>query len=214
LLNVQVFTSSGTYTPTNGATKLMVRVLGSGGAGGGSVATGSTQLSYGSGGGAGGYVEAFITSGITSQTVTIGAGGTGASGTTGGTGGTTSFGSLIVCAGGAGGNSSPTESSGSVIGGGTGGSATVSGSNVVTIVKLSGAAANSWQSTTYTQGLTGGPGAASQLAQGGYGNGANGNGEVGQGYGSGGSGSVSGPSNGAFAGGAGSPGIIIIQEYI
>src|ERR1700722_1619139 len=90
----QVFTSSGTYTPTTGMVYCQVFILG-GGAGG------QPRVSLGSGasngGGAGEYAQGIFSAATIggSQTVTIGAGG--ASNTNGGT---SSLGSLISCNGG------------------------------------------------------------------------------------------------------------------
>ena len=49
----QVFTSTGTYTPTTGMLYCDVIVIGGGGAGGGGAITGATTTSLGSGGGGG-----------------------------------------------------------------------------------------------------------------------------------------------------------------
>jgi hypothetical protein len=116
-LGVQIFTSSGTYTPGNytiggrsvTATKAIVKAVGAGGGGGGASATSATQVSFASGGNAGAYGELLIQSGLSSQTVTIGAGGSAATAgqNNGGNGGSTSFGSLMVCAGGGGGVGAP-----------------------------------------------------------------------------------------------------------
>lgn len=86
--NMEIFTSSGTFTPKAGVVRYFIKAVGGGGGG-----------SYG-GGAAGGYAEGFanITS---SETVTIGAGGG-----SGSSGGTTSVGSMVTCYGGAGGATS------------------------------------------------------------------------------------------------------------
>lgn len=104
LINIQVFKSSGTYTPSTGVAKVLVRAWGGGGGGG----TTNSGAIGGPGGGGGAYVEAFITN-STSQTITIGAGGTGGvanNGTNSTAGGDTSFGSLLVAKGGGRGESS------------------------------------------------------------------------------------------------------------
>src|SRR6185369_12790577 len=95
----QIFTSSGTYTPTTGMLYCIVECVGGGGGGGGVTGTAS-QIYQGGGGGSGGYSR-LIASAATigaSQTVTIGAAGTaGASGSNnGGAGGDTSVGSLCI----------------------------------------------------------------------------------------------------------------------
>lgn len=102
LIGRRVFTSNGTYTPTNGTRLIIVEAVGGGGAGGGAITT-STGVSAGSGGASGSYGKSQYTSGFNSVAVTIGAGGASVSGGNGGNGGTTSFGSLLVCPGGGGG---------------------------------------------------------------------------------------------------------------
>lgn len=89
LLNVQVFTSSGTYTPTAGVTRILVDVLGPGGVGStGSTNTASNIRSVGGRGGDGGCLRSLFTTTVVSQTVTVGA-----------SGGLSSFGSLIASVG-------------------------------------------------------------------------------------------------------------------
>src|ERR1700720_4672748 len=70
---VQVFTSSGTYTPSAGLVTAIIECVGGGGGGGGS-AFSPTQVHGGGGGGAGGYARAYKTASQigASQTVTIG----------------------------------------------------------------------------------------------------------------------------------------------
>lgn len=122
--NMQVFTSSGTFTPAAGVTKVYVEVWGAGGGGGG------TSNATGAGGGGGAYSAGFLTvTPSTGHTVTVGTGGTAGSsgGGTGGTGGTSSFAGKSVTAqstGGAGGvggayNTYGAGGSGGVASGGT-----------------------------------------------------------------------------------------------
>jgi len=96
-LAIQVFTSSGTYTPTTGATTAVVEVVGGGGGGAGCI---SGQ--YGSSGSAGGYAKKRVSlSGVTTETVIIGAAGTGGTGAADGTAGaTSSFGAHCSATGG------------------------------------------------------------------------------------------------------------------
>jgi hypothetical protein len=101
LINIQIFTSSGTYNPSAGVNKAFVECWGGGGGGGGST---SSSITAG-GGGAGAYAAGLVT--ISGQvTITIGAAGTNVASDTssaGGNGGNTSFGSSIIAAGGSGG---------------------------------------------------------------------------------------------------------------
>lgn len=103
LLNIQVFSTTGTYTPTTGTAAVYVKVQAGGGAGGGTPATSTGQAAAGSGGTAGAYAEGYYTSGFSGVTVTVGTGGAGVSGSAGGAGSTSSFGALLSCPGGAGG---------------------------------------------------------------------------------------------------------------
>lgn len=102
LLNIQVVTVSGTYTPTAGANSAIVFGAGSGGAAGGLPTTGTSQTAGSAGGSAGAFGAIRIPSGLTSQTVTIGAAGVGGSGI-GGAGQACSWGALMVLPGGPGG---------------------------------------------------------------------------------------------------------------
>jgi len=102
--NMQVFTTSGTFTIPAGITKIMVEVHGGGGGGG----SGNDTSDVGQGGSGGGYGKGIFTvTPAAVHTVTVGAGGTGAgtasSCLVGGVGGTSSFGALISATGGGGG---------------------------------------------------------------------------------------------------------------
>ncbi|EED98585.1 conserved hypothetical protein [Burkholderia multivorans CGD1] len=70
LLNVQVFTANGTYTPTSGTAKVIVTVQAPGGGSGAVPATAAGQSAAASGGGAGSYAKALITSGFSGVTIT------------------------------------------------------------------------------------------------------------------------------------------------
>ena len=70
---LQVFTGSGTYTPTSGMTKCLVFATGGGGGGGGADGTDSSCNAAGGGGGAGGTAIELIsaaTIGSSSQSIT------------------------------------------------------------------------------------------------------------------------------------------------
>jgi len=208
----QVFTGTGTYTPTAGMLYCEVICVGGGGAGGGAATTGATTASAGTGGGAGEYaVGVFSAATIgASKAVTIGAGGTGVSGTTGNTGGTSSLSTLITAIGGTGGGTVAAATAGSLSGGagGTGG----------TVASYSSPGARGGTCFFSVGGGTGyaGMGANSQLGEGGDGGAVNtGPGGAGTGYGAGG-GSALNFINQAVArtGGAGAPGIVIVTEYV
>ncbi len=77
LINIQQFTSSGTYTPTSGMSFVIVEACGGGGGGGGIAATGASQCASSSGGGQGASGRGKYTSSSvgSSVAVTIGAAG-------------------------------------------------------------------------------------------------------------------------------------------
>lgn len=211
LLNVQTFTSSGTYTPTPGTNRIKVRAIGGGGSGGGVPANSASQLSVSSGGASGSWAEAQYTSGFSSGvTVTIGAGGIGVA-NGGNAGGTTSFGGLLICPG-----------------GGFGGIVQISNSSIVGISNTgpSGAGVTGSGIVHSTQGSIGSNGqvfGTAGVVMPGFGGlspfgcggtniaGAAGGNASGRGAGGGGTGGVA--SAAAFAGGNGSSGIVIVEEY-
>lgn len=110
--NMQVFTSSGTYSKPAGLKRIKVTVVGGGGGSGGA---GSGPGAFGNGGGGGGAAvklieEASLASG---ETVTVGAGGAATA-----AGGTSSFGAFCSATGGAGGTDSGAVSSAGGVGSG------------------------------------------------------------------------------------------------
>jgi hypothetical protein len=201
----QVFSASGTYTPSAGMLYCDAEIWGAGGGGGGVT---TTAGSVGAGGGAGAYCKKLITAAAigVSKAITIGAAGTAGAtaGGTGGTGGTTTLGVILSATGGGGGQGT---SSGSPLLGGTGGTATGGDIN------LTGSSANTIGGNVATGEISG---AGASTALGGYG--------ISQNYtvnaigqsalantGSGGGGAAA---NGtANAGGAGGSGYVVVTEY-
>jgi hypothetical protein len=207
LIRTLVITSSTIYTPISGANDIRVQLMGGGGGGGG-VGTGNGR--YGSGGGAGGYGWVYLSNigPSTNITVTIGAGGKGGTGapsvTNGGTGGTTSFvtpSTTLSVTGGAGGI---TDTSTNNINGGLGGSTFTGPFTLIAAGQAGGPGF-----TSYSGGggntLWGAGGQAISLS-------ANAPGAAALGFGSGGGGAFS-VTSAAQNGGAGAPGIIIVEEY-
>ncbi|MCC7577994.1 hypothetical protein H8V75_03465 [Enterobacter roggenkampii] len=217
LLNVQVFTASGTYTPTSGTKRIKVRMVGGGGAGGGTAVTSATQIAAAFGGNAGSYAESKIidVSAVASVVVTVGSAGLGMAGATGGNGGASTFGSYLIAPGGAGGPLGPAGSglsmaSDSAAGTASSGSALLfgdsgrPGSGPISISTDVGSQSN----------FKSGKGADSVF--GGSGGGKIGGGTVraANGYGAGGGGQAVGPSaTTTGAGGNGSGGLVIVEEY-
>lgn len=213
LLNVQTFTANGTYTPTPGTTRIVVKGQGAGGAGGGAGASGGGQVIIGSGGGAGGIAESFFTTGFTpTVAVTIGAGGTGVAGANGNAGGASSFGALMTFSGGAGGLTGGLAAV-SAAGQAAGGAST--GGNIYSVP---GNSSDQAIGSFASGGLVTGRGANSLYGSGGpssvTGTGTNSfSGQAATGRGAGGGGSVTVASGAVATGGTGTGGIIIVYEY-
>jgi len=217
VLSMQTFTASGTYTPTAGATWVVIEAVGGGGGGGGAGSTTGSEVSCGGGGAGAAYGRALcsIAQIGVSQIVTIGNGGTAGSsaGGNGGDGGDTSVGTLLVVKGGGGALGRTGQNTAFMVGaaGGCTGTGTSSGATSyffafgnpgqwgLTNVSL----ANGW----------GGGGGGSMLGGGASGLGSPASGSTPSGYGGGGSGAVQGNSMAGQAGGAGAKGIVVITEY-
>ena len=185
--NIQVFTSSGTFTVPTGVTKIRAKVWGAGGAGGS-----STSLDNpGGGGGGGGYGEGIfsVTPGQQLQ-ITVGAGGYGS-------GGSSSVGTLITSTGGSIGG---TGSASGVGAGGVGGSS--SGGQVV--IPGGDGTAGIVYSSTYMEGGMGNSAFGSAVSRVTAGFGTSFDGGVGVSPGGGGSGSTN-------TGGAGASGYVEIS---
>lgn len=208
LLSRQILTSGTTYTTPTGVRRIRVIAVGGGGAGGGATSTVSGQVSFGNGGGAAGYCEKIIDNPSASYTYAIGAGGTGVSAASGNNGGDTTFGTgpILTAGKGFGGGLVTAGSSQQVQNGGLGGSATGGDINIPGMV------GKSLLRFSATEGYAG-EGGSGPLGTGGKPNaGSAQNGFDAQGWGAGGGGALS-SNDPAFVGGAGTQGVIIVEEY-
>ena len=200
-VTIQKFTSSDTWTKPSGVTQITVECIGGGG-GSGSSAGGPSGA-----GGGGGYARIVLdASGLTSETVTIGAGGPGGvnnhpTHNDGTAGGTTSFGSLCVATGGGGGEQQD----------GSGATLVASGGIGTTGDML--AAGRSPAAPIYTNDWTP-AGGGSAFGGGGIGvRGSGTDGVAGRNYGGGGGSPDGSASAGAGDGAAGAAGFVIITEF-
>lgn len=209
-INIVKFESSGTYIPSPGTQFIIVEGIGGGGAGGGASVTTAGYTSVGSGGGAGGYCKSRIEYSEFGSIidVVVGKGGIGVVGTVGGLGGDTVFGEFFTASGGSGGLKAGQANSSFSVHGTSGGDAF--GGN---ILNITGETGNNAFATIPGYTLAGN-GASCPLGSGGrMANGTTGG--KGIGYGAGGGGSyVSGGPIGAYAGGNGASGVVIVTEYI
>ena len=205
---VTVFTASGTWTKPAGCTAIDVIALGGGGAGGGCGSTTAGESAFGTGGASGTVSFLFrSTSAGSTETVTIGAGGTGVSGAAGNAGGTTSFGALCTAPGGGGGDASAGSTSISRLQGGSPGAA---GTGTISIPGCVGGYGLRIAATT----PVGGNGAPSHFGGGAVGaiGSAAGNASPANSGGGGGA-AANQASQAAKTGGAGGSGLIIVVEY-
>ncbi len=198
LVKTVYFTSNGTFTKADHAPwlyKVRVRLSASGGGGGAAIG-----VAIGGGGGGGGYAEKEVVEDDlgTTETVTVGIGGSGGVGGNGGAGQVSSFGSHA--SGGSGGGGGVDGSSGS---NGLGG--TASGD-----LALPGADGHAGGVLSGT-GLPG-AGGASHIGHGGMNGVAGTVGRVGENYGGGGGGGHADSATDRD-GGAGAPGIVIVDLY-
>lgn len=222
-LGRQVFTASGTYTPTSGTRAVILKLQAAGGGSGGCAA--STNTLSGSGGG-GVYWEKRLTgSPITGGAVTIGAAGTAGSGTgptAGGAGGDTSAvigGTTYTAKGGLGGSAGAATN---VVAGTAGGSVASSTANPDYAVSSRGPSAGFWLGgvPVGSGGFITSAGGAAVLGAAGPGTAFSGGSAFGNagnspanGYGGGAGGCGTAGNAAALAGGAGAAGVVIIEEF-
>lgn len=191
---VQVFESSGIYTPTSGVRYVIVEVVGGGGGG-----RQAGSDSGASGGGGGGYSRKLIPVtdlGVT-ETVTVGAGGGNEA-----NGGTSSFGSHCQATGGQTGSNDRKGGNG---GAGSGGDINSNGNG--------GGSGGEGFSGSSSVGRFGGHGGGSVFGGGAEADQAQSTGTNATGYGGGGAGGCTGSSSGNAAGGSGYAGVVIVTEY-
>lgn len=214
---LRVITSSQTYVPSAGMMFCISEMVG-GGAGGGFATAAAATWYAGGGGGAGAYSRSRFTAAQigAGQAIVIGTGGAGGTGVgvVGAAGGDTTLGgTLQVAKGGLGGSASDGPATAGMIGqGGAGGPVAGSVGDLVTrgppgnkghYANLNAVADGSGEGGSS---FFGGGGKTSLVA------GTSTVGDAGGSYGSGGSGGYA--TGGSASGGAGSPGVVVITEYV
>lgn len=208
---LQAFTSSGTYTKTDGLVSARVETVGAGGGGGGAQATSPSAASCGGCGGGGGYSMELLNAvsiGAT-ETVTVGAGGAGgaAGQNDGATGGTSSFGTLLSATGGEFGTGGFNLAGSAATKGGAGGLGSGGDVNVGGSAGSNGKVVVGIRINVGVAGSTGlGGGAKYQIGETTPGN-------PGRPHGGGGSGASAKESKPAAAGGTGANGLILVWEF-
>jgi hypothetical protein len=213
LVNIQKFTSSGTYTPTAGTKFIIVKVIGGGGGGGASLNTNSTQVSMGGGAGAGGTaISKLLISSITSTvSVIIGAAGLGGTASAIATsGGGSSFGSYLSATGGGFGAAGLAATIGNSMLTFNGGGGDGSNGNIANSIGGSGS-----QGIVLQSGYVSGAGGSSSISAGGQPLSTTGSSSPGVGgrNGSGGSGAFSYTNSAVTNGGNGGSGVVYVWEY-
>jgi hypothetical protein len=210
-LRTVILTSGTSHVTGPQTTNLFLRMVGAGGGGGGCSSLASAAAAAG-GGGSGAYAEkTFTVTPNTAYTYAIGVGGTGVSGAAGNNGTSTTFavGAVTVTApGGTGGPLATAAITLTARAGGAGGTIATNGD-----LNSTGSPGIGGYILIVTGNIGGsGKGGDSQFGSGGIGIVAAGAGSNATGYGAGGGGSLTGASA-ARAGGNGTQGVIVIDEY-
>jgi hypothetical protein len=206
----QVLSGSGTYTTPAGVSAIVVRCYGGGGGGAGALSAGAGQCMVGGGGASGGSAQKLILAPSASYPYVCGAAGTGGAGAARGTsGGDTTFNTTTVIAlGGGGGGCSLSSASWTA---GPGGD-----------VSVATGTGDSWSAgmrgengvCLFATSRYSGSGGSSLVGRGGNPvRGASANGDAALGRASGGGGALSYDTDGSRNGGAGTAGLIVVDEY-
>lgn len=225
LIKVETYATSGTFTWTKGTScnSVIVDVVGAGGSGGGAGTSVNNHIMASSGGGAGAYSRSRVTSLSATYTITVGTGGAAptAGANDGNAGTSSSFGTVVVCGGGAGGRAGTDTATRTinVLNISNGGTVSTAG-NILSSVGSDGGGSVAQVDSGIGAGIAGfgaagpfgGSGAGpSKLSGAGSATG----GTPGTGPGSGGAGAVS-ASNGSAntaSGGAGHDGLVVVYSY-
>lgn len=215
----QIFTATGTYTPTASMKYCIIEVVGGGGGGGG--VTGAVgQGAYGSGGDAGGYSKGVFSAASIVGTAAITIGAAGAAGAAGANNGTAGGTTTVIANAGAG--ATLLQATGGGFGHGDTATATAhsvdpsAAPGIGTNGSLNVQGGAGYASITLATGAGGmaGAGGSSVYGGGGSPNATTGAGVNGGVYGAGGSGASSVSNALDRAGGAGAPGVVYITEFI
>jgi len=220
---VQVFTSSGTYTPTSGMRYCIVECVGGGGGSGAVPDTTAPSAVASSAGGGGGYCrKTFNSTQVTSATVNIGSAGTGgiSPNGNGGNGGNTTFiaspsSITLTASGGSGGSSNTAQTALGFNGVGGGGGGGASGGDVnIAGQKASDGSYTIVSTSPFFISASGSVGGSSMLGKGGAWKApGSSNYASASGFGAGAGSNVS-FNQAASAGGNGTQGIVIITEFL
>jgi hypothetical protein len=204
--------ASDIYTPSPGTMSVVVYAQGGGGGGAGAPAAGSGNCAAGIPGNGGSFGKGIYFSGFDGAAITIGAGGIAgvANVNDGGNGGTTSFGVLISCPGGPGGEQGSVDAGGASGGNGNP-SGLPSGANLEE--KQGGLASLSFGLASVSVADSGNGGNAGDGGGGAPAPTANSNGQAAESPGSGASGTFGQNNTGTLNGAAGASGYLIIEDY-